>query len=137
MALTWQQARDRLRGREGRARLASAAARPEWYAQNDPEADIALLAAVLAQGIAKGHAFCDGNKRTAELAMLAFLRVNGYDLPVSAHTLKKWMLRIATWGTAEHLAERLRHRMMPHPPTRRPIFTELMNKILRGGGNRH
>lgn len=35
------------------------------------------LAAAYAYGIAKGHAFVDGNKRTAFVTALTFLRLNG------------------------------------------------------------
>jgi death on curing protein len=39
--------------------------------------DLAELAAKLAFGIVSNHAFFDGNKRTALLASLTFLRLNG------------------------------------------------------------
>ena len=41
-------------------------------------ADHAALAAAHAFGIAKAHAFVDGNKRTAFVAALTFLRLNGH-----------------------------------------------------------
>lgn len=53
-------------------------------AVNAPEnaylGSLAELASAYAHGIAKGHAFVDGNKRTAVYAMLAFLEVNGFAL---------------------------------------------------------
>ncbi len=43
---------------------------------NYGETDLAALAACYAFGIAKNHAFVDGNKRAAFAAMMTFLRVN-------------------------------------------------------------
>lgn len=42
------------------------------------DAELAQIAAAYAFGIAKAHAFVDGNKRTAFVAALSFLRLNGY-----------------------------------------------------------
>jgi death on curing protein len=59
--------------------LDGALGRPQnLAAYGAPEPDIADLAAVYAVGIAKAHAFVDGNKRTAWATMRAFLRLNGY-----------------------------------------------------------
>jgi death-on-curing protein len=55
--------------------LAGAIARPGTYAHYE-NADLALQA-VLAHGIAEGQHFIDGNKRTALVAMLTFLEING------------------------------------------------------------
>ena len=41
------------------------------------ETDLAVLAAAYAYGIARNHAFVDGNKRAAFLVMMTFLRKNG------------------------------------------------------------
>jgi death-on-curing protein len=41
------------------------------------ETDLAVLAAAYAFGLARNHAFVDGNKRIAFIAMMAFLRLNG------------------------------------------------------------
>lgn len=46
------------------------------------ENDLANLAASYGFGIAKNHAFVDGNKRTAFLAIIAFLGLNGIDFDV-------------------------------------------------------
>jgi death on curing protein len=43
------------------------------------EEDIVVLAVALMAGIARAHAFEQGNKRTAFAALRLFLRVNGYD----------------------------------------------------------
>lgn len=44
------------------------------------ETGLAEIAAAYAYGIAKAHAFVDGNKRTALVTALTFLRLNGYDM---------------------------------------------------------
>lgn len=46
------------------------------------QGDLAALAAAYAFGIARNHAFVDGNKRTAFLAMITFLGLNGIDFDV-------------------------------------------------------
>jgi death-on-curing protein len=57
----------------------SALARPQNLAAYG-EPDVAALAASYAFGIAKNHAFVDGNKRTALVALELFLDCNGYCL---------------------------------------------------------
>ena len=56
--------------------LASALGRPQnkWAYEN---ADLAIMAAAYAFGIAKNHPFVDGNKRAAFMAMVVFLNKNG------------------------------------------------------------
>ncbi len=46
------------------------------------ENDLASLAASYGFGIAKNHAFVDGNKRAAFLAIITFLGLNGIDFDV-------------------------------------------------------
>jgi death-on-curing protein len=58
--------------------LESAAARPKNLWAFTGEEDIALLAATLASGIGRNHAFEQGNKRTASTSALTFARINGY-----------------------------------------------------------
>jgi death-on-curing protein len=59
--------------------LLAALARPITAAYRQ-QADLAMQAAVLIEGIAKAHAYVDANKRTAAAAGLVFLRLNGYQL---------------------------------------------------------
>jgi death on curing protein len=59
--------------------LESALARPQQLAHYG-EPDFAELAASYAFGLAKNHAFVDGNKRAAFLSLGLFLRLNGYRL---------------------------------------------------------
>ncbi len=58
--------------------LESALARPRNFFGYGQE-DIVVLAVALMAGIARAHAFEQGNKRTAFAAMRLFLRANGYD----------------------------------------------------------
>jgi len=44
------------------------------------EGDLHILAGAYAFGIAKAHAFVDGNKRTAFVTTLTFLRLNGLQM---------------------------------------------------------
>ena len=59
--------------------LDSALARPLNLALYE-QPDVAALAASYGVGLAKNHAFVDGNKRAAFLAVGMFLAVNGYRL---------------------------------------------------------
>jgi death-on-curing protein len=60
------------------AALESALARPQnLQAYGGAEPDLAALAAAYAFGIARGHAFVDGNKRTSAVATETFLALNG------------------------------------------------------------
>lgn len=60
--------------------LESALARPQNLLAYNPEADIFVLAASYAYGLARNHAFVDGNKRAAFLSIGIFLAINGYAL---------------------------------------------------------
>lgn len=98
---TAAKAADQLRNRAG---LESAIARPETYAHYQ-DADLALQASVLAHGIAEGQQFIDGNKRTALIAMLAFLEVNGWRVEASDPELADWILSFSRGATPETVAE--------------------------------
>jgi death-on-curing protein len=50
------------------------------FAYADPSPTIPQLAASYAFGIAKNHAFIDGNKRTAYVVCRTFLILNGFDM---------------------------------------------------------
>jgi len=64
--------------------LESALARPQQlFAYGDPPPDLAALAASLAHGLAKNHAFVDGNKRTAFVSYRTFLALNHARLEAS------------------------------------------------------
>ena len=68
-----------LAGGRDLALLLSALARPQHLeAYGNP--DVADLAAAYAFGIARNHAFLDGNKRTAWVVAETFLLKNGFEL---------------------------------------------------------
>lgn len=64
------------------ALLDSALAKPLNLAAYE-EPDACALAAAYGYGIARNHAFIDGNKRTAFVAVELFLRLNGWQLLAS------------------------------------------------------
>jgi death-on-curing protein len=74
--------------------LESALSRPrnKWLYEN---ADLPALGATLAYGIARNHAFVDGNKRAAFLSMAAFLRLNGVRFAPSQASATAMMLSLA------------------------------------------
>lgn len=74
--------------------LESALARPENLAAYG-EPDYAALAASYGVGLAKNHAFVDGNKRAAFLAIGLFLRKNGYRLNASQAAATLTVLAVA------------------------------------------
>lgn len=59
------------------------------------EPDVAALAASYGVGLAKNHAFVDGNKRAAFLAVGLFLWLNGHRLAVSQAEATLAMLAVA------------------------------------------
>lgn len=61
------------------ALLEAACARPVNRAAYG-QSDLHVLAAAYAFGITKAHAFIDGNKRTAFVTTLTFLRLNGLQM---------------------------------------------------------
>ena len=65
------------------------------------EADLAVLAAAYAYGIARNHPFVDGNKRAAFHAMMVFLGLNGIAFaPPPAHAAAM-MLELAAGSVHE------------------------------------
>lgn len=74
--------------------LESALGRPEnKAAYGDPTT--AELAAAYAFGLARNHAFVDGNKRTAIVAAATFLAINGYRLTADDGTLYAFTIALA------------------------------------------
>ena len=80
--------------------LESALARPmHLFHYGDPS--LTGLAASYAVGIAKNHAFIDGNKRTAFVAAAVFLERNGLQLTASEAEATVAMLRVAEGSMSE------------------------------------
>lgn len=59
------------------------------------ERDVVRLATTLLYGVAKNHAFEQGNKRTAAVAALVFLEANGYRWTLEDdEELAEWVLAL-------------------------------------------
>ena len=75
--------------------LESALARPKnLFAYAEQGHSIAGFAAAYAKGIVANHPFVDGNKRTAFIVSLTFLKLNGFEVTASkeARVLTFWDL---------------------------------------------
>jgi death-on-curing protein len=83
------------------ALLASALDRPKNRLGYESEADLAALVAAYAFGIAKNHAFLDGNRRTAWAACALFLKINGVILRARAAEAVENTVALATGGMSE------------------------------------
>jgi death on curing protein len=64
--------------------------------------DLAALAAAYGYGLAQNHAFVDGNKRIAFLAMVTFLGLNDIDFVVAEPDAVVVMLAVAAGEVDEH-----------------------------------
>ena len=84
------------RGLRDEGLLDSALARPLNTHAYKPESTIADLAASYAYGLAKNHAFMDGNKRAAFLSIGLFLAINGYRLKAGQMDAIQTMLAVAS-----------------------------------------
>lgn len=80
--------------------LESAIARQQRWTY-DTAADLLDLAAAYGMGLAKNHAYVDGNKRIAFQAMYAFLRLNGARLQAPEPEVVTLMLDVATGALDE------------------------------------
>jgi death-on-curing protein len=79
-----------------RGLLESAVARPQASAfGTDAYPDLVSKAAALLHSLVMNHAFVDGNKRTAVLATLVFLDLNGYLIRWDQHEALSFVLRLA------------------------------------------
>ena len=97
--------------------LESALARASQKWAYDKGADLALLAAAYGFGLASNHPYNDGNKRSAFLAMVIFLGLNGRDLDASEPEVVTIMLGLASGQLKEsELAAWLRSHMVPLTP---------------------
>ena len=90
--------------------LDSALARPVNQYLYDKASDVAALAAAYGFGIAKNHAFVDGNKRAAFLSIGLCLALNGWRLRADQVDAIQTMLALAA-GTLDEvgLAEWIRN----------------------------
>ena len=81
--------------------LDSALARPQNLAAYETDIDVPRLAASYVYGLAKNHAFVDGNKRVAFIAGELFLALNGYELEADDADCVVTMLAVAGGGLSE------------------------------------
>jgi len=82
--------------------LHAALARPlnKWHYEA-PQPSLYVLAAGYAYGIAKGHVFHDGNKRTAYLVAVTFLEMNGIICAPDQESLVETMVSVADGSMSE------------------------------------
>lgn len=88
-------------GLRDRNLLESAAARPENLECYRPEASIGELAATLAWGLVKNHAFIDGNKRIGLGCLINFLKLNSYKLTCTQAEVTAMILSAAAGEITE------------------------------------
>jgi death-on-curing protein len=93
--------------------LESALARPQHLAAyGNPDA--AALAAAYAFGIARNHAFVDGNKRTAWVVARLFLKANNIRFAADRQEAIRTVLALAAGELSEEeLADWFRERIQP------------------------
>ena len=94
--------------------LESALARPRHKWAYEPESDLFALAAAYGYGLASSHAYSDGNKRIAFVAMYTFLGVNGWEIIAPEPQVVQLMRDLAS-GTCDEkqLATWLREHVEP------------------------
>ena len=88
-------------GIRDRGLLDSALARPRQIFHYDDAANLTRLAAVYMVGVAKNHAFVDGNKRIAFMTGYVFLARNGLLLIASETEATETMLAVAAGSLNE------------------------------------
>jgi death-on-curing protein len=75
--------------------------------------DLADLAAAYAVGLAKNHAFVDGNKRVSNVVTLTFLLLNGSDLKAEdTEQVRVWLAIADGTMSEEHAANWIRKHMV-------------------------
>ena len=81
------------------------------------EEDIVVLAVRLMAGLAQAHAFEQGNKRTAFVAMVQFLNTNGYDLAIEdSFPWAEEVIRLVEHrSTEEEFVRAIRPFVVPRP----------------------
>ncbi len=95
--------------------LESALMRPQ-AASHYEQADLVTQAALLIEGIARAHAFMDGNKRTALAAGTIFLKINGYFIDSAPGEFGRQIEALVTRATTiTAFVAWLRKRLRPLP----------------------
>jgi death-on-curing protein len=88
---------------EGMLRSALERARNKWSYDKAP---LPVLAASYAFGLVKNHAFVDGNKRIAFMAMMTFIRKNGVAFAPDPAQSTKIILSLAAGEVSEESLSR-------------------------------
>lgn len=92
--------------------LESALGKPQNLLSNG-QPDLADLAAAYAVGLAKNHAFVDGNKRVSNVVTLTFLLLNGYDLKTDdTEQVRVWLAIADGTMSEERVADWIREHMV-------------------------
>lgn len=81
--------------------LEAALARPRTLWHYGEVTDLAALAAALGYGLARRHAFADGNKRIGFVAMAVFLDLNGRQLDAKEPDVIATMRAVAAGDLSE------------------------------------
>jgi len=93
--------------------LLSALARPQNAFHYNQVTSLSKLAANYGFGIAKNHAFGDGNKRTALVVTLSFLALNGFAVNYTQDENHDIFYKLAAGDlTEEQLADWLQNKMV-------------------------
>ena len=103
-----------LRGVHDETALESALGQPVNRWLYGPSVDVFVLGAAYGYGLAKNHAYNDGNKRIAFTVMYAFLAMNSWEIDVPEPAVVTLMLEVAA-GTMDEsaLAQWLRVHTLP------------------------
>jgi len=83
------------------AMLESALAKAQNRWRYEPETDLSTLGAAYGFGIAKNHAFIDGNKRTAFQVMYVFMGLNGWRIRATQKEVVELMEGVAAGTVTE------------------------------------
>ena len=93
--------------------LQSALARPQIAYHYNQVISLSKLAACYAYGIAKNHAFIDGNKRTAYVVMRTFLVINSFEINATREEKYLTIYDLAQGNlTEEELADWIESKLM-------------------------
>ena len=94
--------------------LESALERPRNRWHYEPDADLIRIASAYGFGLARNHAFVDGNKRVTFQVMYVFLGLNGYRIGATESEVVTFMLGVADGSVEEEaLADWLRDHVRP------------------------
>jgi death on curing protein len=99
--------------------LASAVMTPQsTFAGKSPYADIVEVAAAYLFYLCQNHPFIDGNKRTAMMAAIVFLRLNGIEPMPDSPTWEKLMFDVAAGRLDRDATTRRLRKLLKRPHKR-------------------